>query len=330
MPPPPLVSIIIPLYNSEKYIADTINSAIQQTWPNKEIIIIDDGSTDNSLATIRQFESDYIKIHTQKNQGASAARNRGLQLAKGKYIQFLDADDLLSANKIEAQIELLADYPGYIGLCGTIHFKDSTDPLSYPLKHEWFSEGSDNPVDFLIKLYGGALIGSEYGGMVQPNAWLTPRELIDKAGPWNEMRNPDDDGEFFCRVILAGKGVRYSDKAINYYRKFNNLKSWSAQKNYQACSNLLQSTKLKAQHLLAKTNDPNARLALSRLFWDNAFNFYPKYANLAMAAEYEAKVLAPYFNYNPYTGFKKHIANISGWKTVAYIQYLKALFIRRI
>jgi glycosyltransferase involved in cell wall biosynthesis len=318
----PLVSIIIPLYNSENHIAETINSAIQQTWLNKEIIIIDDGSTDNSLAIIRHFESDYVKIYTQKNQGASAARNHGLQLARGRYIQFLDADDLLSPNKIEAQLELLANYPGYIGLCGTIHFKDSTDPLSYSLKREWFSEGSDNPVDFLIKLYGGGLIGPEYGGMVQPNAWLTPRELIDKAGQWNEMRNPDDDGEFFCRVILASKGIRYSDKAINYYRKFNNLKSWSAQKNYQACSNLLQSTKLKAQHLLAKTNDPKAHLALSRLFWDNAFNFYPEYKDLAKQAAQKVKELAPGHTYIPhYHGIKLLLAKIFGWRTVKFLQH---------
>lgn len=320
----PLVSIIIPLYNAEKYIKETINAALQQTWPNKEIIIIDDGSTDNSLVIIRQFESQHVKIFTQKNQGASAARNHGLQLAKGKYIQFLDADDLLNTNKIEAQLELLADYPDYIGLCGTIHFKDRTDPRSYPLNHEWFSEGSDNPVDFLIKLYGGALIGPAYGGMVQPNAWLTPRELIDKAGPWNEMRNPDDDGEFFCRVILASKGIRYSYKAINYYRKFNNVKSWSAQNNYEACSNLLQSTKLKAQYLLARTSDPKASLALSRLFWDHAVNFYPEYISLSAAAEYEARILAPYFKYNPYTtGLKKHLSNLLNWKTVAYAQHLK-------
>lgn len=318
----PLVSIIIPVYNAASFIAETINSALQQTWPNKEIIIIDDGSSDNSLAIIRQFESVNVKIHTQINQGASAARNHGLQLAKGTYIQFLDADDLLSANKIEAQIEALADYPGYIGLCGTIHFQDSTDPIAYTLKHEWFSEGSDDPVDFLIKLYGGGLIGPDYGGMVQPNAWLTPREIIDKAGPWNEMRNPDDDGEFFCRVVLASKGIRYGYKAINYYRKFNNLKSWSAQKSYQACSNLLQSTKLKAQHLLAKTNDPKARLALSLLFWDNAVNFYPQYINLANIAEHEAKVLAPDFNYNPYnTRLNKKIASILGWRSVKLIQY---------
>lgn len=320
----PLVSIIIPVYNAAAFIEKTLSSAIQQTWPNKEIIIIDDGSTDDSLTIVRQFESMSVKIYTQKNQGASAARNHGLQLAKGRYIQFLDADDLLSSNKVEAQMELLADYPGYIGLCGTVHFKDSTNPLSYLLKHEWFSDGSDNPVDFLIKLYGGPLIGPEYGGMIQPNAWLTPRELIDRAGPWNEMRNPDDDGEFFCRVILAAKGVVYSNKAINYYRKFSDLKSWSAQKNYQACSNLLQSTKLKAQHLLARTNDPKARLALSRLFWDNAVNFYPEYKDLTADAEREAKILAPFYKYVPYnTGLTKRISKLTNWKTVSYMKYLK-------
>ena len=93
-----MISIIIPVFNSEKYIEQTIKSAIDQTWANKEIIIIDDGSTDNSLAIAKQFKNDRIKIITQQNKGASAARNKGIAEAKGTYIQFLDAVDILSAN----------------------------------------------------------------------------------------------------------------------------------------------------------------------------------------------------------------------------------------
>ncbi|HZX58320.1 MAG TPA: glycosyltransferase family A protein, partial [Mucilaginibacter sp.] len=104
----PLVSIIIPVYNSEKHLAETISSALEQTWPNKEIIIVDDGSADNSLAIAKSFASENVKVFHQPNKGASAARNKGIQEAKGDYIQFLDADDLLMPNKIAAQVKQLA------------------------------------------------------------------------------------------------------------------------------------------------------------------------------------------------------------------------------
>ncbi len=320
----PLVSIIIPVYNAEKYIRESVQSALNQTWLNKEIIIVDDGSTDGSLAIANKYNEEIIKVFSQENKGASAARNHGLKEAKGEYIQFLDADDLLGANKIESQMNRLLNYPGYIGLCGTIHFQDGTDPFAYAIKHEWFSEGSDDPVDFLIKLYGGAMIGPEYGGMIQPNAWLTPRALINKAGLWDEMINLDDDGEFFCRIILAARGVKYTTEGINYYRKFNFQNSWSGQKSYEAYKSLLQTTQLKAKYLTAKTNDPRVKPVLSRLFWENAFSFYPYFTELSASAEKEARELAPSYKYNPYKGgLNLLLSRILGWKTVRYLQYLK-------
>jgi glycosyltransferase involved in cell wall biosynthesis len=320
----PLVSIIIPVFNAEKYLAVTIQSAIDQTWPDKEIIIIDDGSTDDSLAIAKTYQNNYIKIFSQENKGASAARNYGLQQATGDYIQFLDADDLLNRDKIASQVVQLIQYPDHLGLCGTIHFQDGTDPLSYPLKHEWLSEGSDDPADFLIKLYGGDLIGAEYGGMVQPNAWLTPRHLIEKAGFWNETKNPDDDGEFFCRVILASKGIKYLFEGINFYRKFESSKSWSAQKSYEACCSILKGLDLKTRHLLNSTNDDKAKLALSRLYWENAFNFYPKYIDLSREAENKAIALAPSLHYQPYNnGTALTLTQLINWKTVRRLQYVK-------
>ena len=322
----PLVSIIIPLYNAEKYIAATLASAIAQTWANKEIIVVDDESTDGSLSIAKTFESDTLKVFKQQNGGASAARNRGLLEAKGEYIQFLDADDLLSNGKIEAQIRQLIGCPEYLGLCGTVYFNDGDNPLQQPLCHHWYSQGSKDPVDFLIKLYGGALVGPEYGGMIQPNAWLTPRSLIEKSGPWNEMRNPDDDGEFFCRVMLASSGIVYCHEAVNYYRKFNTHHSLSGRKDYEALSNVLKSTDLKASHLLRRADTPKIREILSRLYYENAVNFYPKYKGIAHEAEKKAKALAPNFHYNPYFfkgGFSFALSKLLGWKTVRYIQYIR-------
>src|ERR1017187_8423307 len=104
----PLVSILIPAYNAQAWISDTLRSAITQTWQQKEIIVVDDGSTDQTLTIARQFESDSVRVFTQKNQGAAAARNKAFSLSQGDYIQWLDADDLLAPDKIARQMEVLA------------------------------------------------------------------------------------------------------------------------------------------------------------------------------------------------------------------------------
>ena len=99
----PLASIIIPCYNGEEYVGEAIESALSQTYPRTEVIVIDDGSTDGSLDVIRSF-GDRIRWETGPNRGGSAARNRGLKLAEGELVQFLDADDILSPDKLHMQV----------------------------------------------------------------------------------------------------------------------------------------------------------------------------------------------------------------------------------
>jgi hypothetical protein len=99
-----LVSIIVPCYNSETWIAEAIRSALDQTWETKEIIVIDDGSTDGSLSVIKSF-GDSIRWETGPNRGGCAARNRGIELAQGDYIQFLDSDDVLVPDCVEGKME---------------------------------------------------------------------------------------------------------------------------------------------------------------------------------------------------------------------------------
>src|SRR5690348_8947510 len=101
----PLVSILIPAYNAAPWIADTIRSAIGQTWPRKEIIVVDDGSKDQTFAVARRFASKEVLVVAHENQGAASTRNRLLSLSQGDFIQWLDADDLLSLDKVEKQIE---------------------------------------------------------------------------------------------------------------------------------------------------------------------------------------------------------------------------------
>src|SRR4051794_37841011 len=143
----PLVSILIPAYNAERWIADTLRSALSQTWPRKEVIVVDNGSTDNTLAVARKFESSVIRVVSQCKRGASAARNAALGLASGDYIQWLDADDLLAPHKIAAQMEVAGGLSKRTLLCsgwGTFLYRPSKARFSPTLLWsdltpvEWF------------------------------------------------------------------------------------------------------------------------------------------------------------------------------------------------
>ena len=105
----PLVSILIPAYNAERWIAETVQSAIAQTWPRKEIVIVDDGSTDQTFSIARTFASKEVRVVSKENHGAAGARNYALSLSQGDYIQWLDADDLLSPEKVAKQMRRWAN-----------------------------------------------------------------------------------------------------------------------------------------------------------------------------------------------------------------------------
>jgi glycosyltransferase involved in cell wall biosynthesis len=100
----PLVSILIPAYNSENWIIETVQSALNQTWKRLEVIVVDDGSTDHTLSVVRTLECKNLKIVSQQNNGACSARNHALRLAQGEVIQWLDSDDLLHPDKIASQM----------------------------------------------------------------------------------------------------------------------------------------------------------------------------------------------------------------------------------
>ena len=100
-----MVSVIIPVYNGEKFIKDAINSVIEQTYDEIEIIVVDDGSYDNTMEIVRSFGN--VRYFYRENKGVSASRNFGMSVAKGRYIAFLDADDLYTPDKIKKQAELL-------------------------------------------------------------------------------------------------------------------------------------------------------------------------------------------------------------------------------
>ncbi len=209
----PLVSILIPAYNSELWLPDAVRSALAQSYKRIEIIIVDDGSTDDTLAIARQFESPSIKVVSQENSGASAARNRAFSLAQGSYIQWLDADDILGADKIANQVRALNEVNGDRTLLSSawdrFYFRRSK---TYSMENSLWRDLT--PVEWIIrKMNDNAWMAIE--------SWLVSRELSETAGPWDTTLSADDDGEYFCRVICASDGIRFVPTARSHIRMGN-------------------------------------------------------------------------------------------------------------
>jgi len=319
--PDPLVSIIIPVYNAEKYLAETIASALEQIWTNKELIIIDDGSTDNSLMIAKKYEGDNVKIFSQQNKGASAARNLGLQHAKGKYIQFLDADDLLSPDKISKQVTLLENESGKIAVCSMVRFKNGTAHfhIKPSVRDEPFVYSTDDVVDFLIDLYGGY---KRRGSMIGIHSWLVPATIISKSGLWNENLTVDDDGEFFCRVVLSSSGI-IKTGGLCYYRVFYTHKqNLSARSDRDSLQSMVDSFHLKKKYILDRTDAAVAHYALYKQTLNLAIKTYLIYPELYRLLSKELKTY-PFYNYQPIIGgrFLNIIAKLFGWRIARFLQY---------
>ncbi|MBL1233292.1 MAG: glycosyltransferase family 2 protein [Vicingaceae bacterium] len=204
------VSILIPLYNAEQYIAETIDSIFKQTYENIEIIIVDDGSTDNSYEIAKTYASEKVKVFQQENKGGCAARNKALELSTGEYIVFFDADDIMYKDKIKNQIELVEKYgDDYIYSSQWISFTGNT-PTVFPHKTV-IDKDFDSPIDWLSTSW------LNKSGAV--GIWLTPKKLIEQAGKWNETLKVNQDGEYFFRVLLKSKGVKFTDNAYLFYRR---------------------------------------------------------------------------------------------------------------
>lgn len=135
------ISIVIPLYNKQDTILSTIDSVLRQTHQDFEIVVVDDGSSDNSLKLIKGIEDARIRVVTQSNAGVSAARNRGIKESQGEFIAFLDADDEWDTNYLETQVNLLKDYPGCNVAATNYRFKDDLGRISLTILNKIPFEG---------------------------------------------------------------------------------------------------------------------------------------------------------------------------------------------
>jgi glycosyltransferase involved in cell wall biosynthesis len=206
----PLVSILIPAYNAQEWLPETLQSALDQTWDRTEVIVVDDGSRDQTLAIARRFQSRRVHVVSQENQGAAAARNKCFSLSQGEYVQWLDADDLLAPDKISLQMAARNEgiLPRTLLSAGWAYFLYRRRKAQFVPTPLWCTL---SPVEWLSRKM-------EFNLHMQTATWLVTRELTEAAGPWNTSMAVDDDGEYFCRVLLESAGVHFVPGAKVYYR----------------------------------------------------------------------------------------------------------------
>jgi glycosyltransferase involved in cell wall biosynthesis len=311
----PLVSILVPCYNAAPWLAQTLESALAQTWSHREVIVVDDGSTDDSIAIARGFESRGVRVVTQPNAGASAARNHALRIARGDLVQFLDADDLLAPGKIAAQVRLLAERPpGEIASCAWGRF--TSDPAQAAFVDRVVFRDF-TALDFLV-------LAAETGAMMHPSTWLVPREIASRAGPWDETLSLNDDGEYFCRVLLASAGVAFcaDDGARSFYRS-GLPGSLSRQRGTRARTSQFRSLELIDRHLLATEDSPRVRHAVACQWRRFVHDFFPAPADLIAQAEARAVALDGGELGLPPMGPKTAaLARLIGWRNTWRLKHL--------
>ena len=262
------VSIIIPLYNSEAYIAQTIDSCLAQTHDNIEIIVIENGSTDKSYQVVKSIDDKRLSVFQIPTPNAAAARNYGFKKATGAYIIFLDADDVLVPNKIELQLAALSAKPeGWIASCAWAKFKTNTKEAIITPQKVW---NIQNPIDWCLQSWMG-------GGMMALSGWLMPKAVIEKAGLWDERLSLHDDGEFICRVLLASKGNVFVENTVVYYRQQDNSLSRDHTSKKAAESALLVYKSYQKQ-ILKFQDSKLTRRALARNFSRFIYEYYPAHA----------------------------------------------------
>ena len=281
----PKVSIIIPCYNSEAFLGETLQSCINQLYPTVEIVVVDDGSTDGSLRIARQWESRHSSIHVyaQPNSGVCRARNFALEKCTGDYIMYLDADDLITSDKISSQMELLTCQPlTTIATCAWGRFYTLPEDATFP--HLMLYKDYEIATGLIEDLLNGGMFGV--------SCYLVHRDILKRAGNWNEQLTINTDGEYFIRVLLCAKKIKFSPNGKLFYR--SNLPNSMSRKKATELKgkSLLHSYILMQKHLVEHGMlSVSAKLGLIREFQSTAYQ-YSKYADIVSKSHTAAKQLS--------------------------------------
>ena len=267
----PLVSVCMPCHNAEKYVGEAIESVLNQTYKNIELIVVNDGSTDQSGEFLEKYKARGVRVLTEKCGNASRARNRAFREANGEYVKFFDADDILSPEMVERQVGRLAGRQDAVAMSEWGRFyNDDIQTFRPSPQSVWRDMGG---LDWLIEAI------RDGQPMMQVGMFLIPESLAEKAGPWNEELTLIDDFEYFCRLFCEAKEILFVPETTLYYRSAIE-NSLSAQKSRKARQSECESLLLGTGHILGKRQDVEARLACANVCQHLIYDLYPKHPDL--------------------------------------------------
>lgn len=301
----------MPAYNAGKYIAETVRSITGQSYTNWELIIVNDGSTDNTADVLNQLIDPRIKVFQQENKGQCAAANQAFQLSKGTFIKFMDADDLISPDFIAQQVHRLGSRTDAVASAswGRFYhddlqtFKLSADLISHDCK----------PIDWLVtSMY-------DRQSMMQCALWLIPRELLNQSGLWNEELSLINDFEFFIRLLLCAQEVLFTPDATLYYRS-GIVNSLSSLKSRTGAVSAYNSIDQGVSHLINFENSPRIKKIAADCFQSYIYMFYPYHQDLIRNAELRVEELGGSNSPFPAGGITRIMEKIFGWKLTKKIK----------
>lgn len=309
--------MLIPCFNSEPFIASALDSVLQQTWEDTEIIVVDDGSTDGSPKILADYQRRGVQVIRQENRGQCAAANKAFEFATGELIKFFDADDVMAPDMIATQVIRLGSSRDAIAMGEWARFygKNPAEAVfeSLPMYRD------AHPVDWLASEWLGAR------PMMQCGLWLIPRPILQRSGLWDERLSLINDFEFFARVLLHASRIEYTPGARMSYRSGVNG-SLSSRKSRAAVESAFLSLTLGTSHLLKAEESPRTRRACADLFADFEYTYFPEHPDLlALARQRAAELGGSSLSPDGPPGFHQ-VRRFCGWRLARRTQRLAERF----
>ena len=265
----PKVSVIIPTYNCAKYLPEAIQSVLNQTYQDFEIIVVDDGSTDETKQILNPYiEKNLIRYVYQNNQGVGAARNKGIKEANSEYIAFLDSDDLWDPKMLERSLSLMQSYNYDWVACDNYRLEIDENGVLSNLEIYCNKEIPSNSKDIFLSLIKKNFIGG-------PSKVLARKKCFEIAGYFDETIRVVEDWELWLRFAKVGLKLGYIKEPLYYYRL---RKNGIPRRNHHHGLICIMKV-LNRYYTYTKQINPEYRIIFADTYWDLARSFIMKYSD---------------------------------------------------
>lgn len=310
------VSVLMPVYNTAAYLTSTLQSVVNSIQKHDEIIIIDDASSDNSVAVAQNFlDKNHQNYTLQANSGsgACAARNQAFAIAEGTWIQWIDADDLISVNKIPIALQILNKNHKQLVACPWHPFKLDLESGMLPDDVDWTQiPFFSTPEQWIAR--------DTFMGL---HCYAGHRELFEQAGPWDESLTINQDGEYFARVVAKSEGVNFTQETDVFYRRSSSgsVSRFSPEK----ADSLYRSTESMVRTAFGLESSERMRQMAANRWQHFIYTVYPSRSDLIAKAEGHLRHLPKpnISNPNAVSPVSKFISKAMGWKVLSQARIMR-------